>query len=348
MEELNKEREETKRGLGDRIDKYTPAPPDYREEPPYPESEEMGMPMPKGESVVNKVIPVGLAVLISIILVATFFSPVNKSVYQSDITRLETDLVAIREVDVAQNTKIDKVVTDAQAAVSSKSDEVDSKIVNAVANIDQKVASATSNLGDYATKSSMALTNEEISALKNKVSNLEGSASSSVMTDLQNKVNTAVTNIAVLTAENAALKIRIVTLEEEGVGISSAKKPVLDLSERSTPIWDGATYTWQVALTLDIDNNTKDDVIIYEDGIRIYIDPVTTGTISSVQLISTNKSLAWAPTQSTIPYFYNAKSIRIDQGDTETIRLVLSIGLTTGVGISSYEMETELSDWDYE
>ena len=347
MEELNKEREETKKGLGDRIDKYTPAPPDYREEPPYPESEEMGMPMPKGESVVNKVIPVGLAVLISIILVATFFSPVNKSVYQSDITRLETDLVAIREVDVAQNTKIDKVVTDAQAAVSSKSDEVDSKIVNAVANIDQKVASATSNLGDYATKSSMALTNEEISALKNKVSNLEGSASSSVMTDLQNKVNTAVTNIAVLTAENAALKIRIVTLEEEGVGISSAKKPVLDLSERSAPTGSGWS-PWAVGLNLEIENNTKGDIIIYEEGLRIYIDLTTPGTIDTVHLLTTNQNLAWASIQPTIPYFYNAKSIYIDQGDTETLRLVLTITLKLNDPITSYEMETELGDWDYE
>jgi len=159
--------------------KFTPAPPNYSEEPPYMESEEretgVGMSMPKGESLINKVIPIGLAVLVSIAVVGIFFSPVKKDIYQADITRLETDLVAMRKVDASQDARISKVVKDAQAAVTSKTEEVDDKVASALASIDQKVASidqkvanATSNfdLSNYATKSDLSGLNSEVDALE--------------------------------------------------------------------------------------------------------------------------------------------------------------------------------------
>ena len=325
---------------------YEPAPPNYEGEPPYQDDESRGRMPIKTESPWKGIIVQAIVALVVVFLMNSAIMPMaGKKAYIADITRLETDLVAIRAVDSAQNTKIDKVVSDAQATITKASDTVDKKISEANTSIDQKVAKVTSTLENYATKSSVSDMDSRITGLNNSLTAAVNDLNSKLSNINSSDINNMKADIAALKVEIANLKVEIANIDTT----SGSKKPTVDITERVAPTWTGDTtpaYTWQVGLTLDIDNNTSADIEIPEDGIRIYIDPVTSGTITGVQLITLNKSLAWVPIQTTIPYFYNARTIYVDKGDTETLRLTLTITLSTGVGISGYESEAEITDWN--
>jgi len=124
--------------------KFTPAPPDYSGEPPYIEPEEAGLPKARPEGMLNKLILPALAILVAVILVGVFFAPVNKKVYQADITRLESDLVAMRESNSSMTEQFGELNSKISAEYATKS-SIDA-LANLPATVDAKYAELNTNL----------------------------------------------------------------------------------------------------------------------------------------------------------------------------------------------------------
>ncbi len=193
--------------------RFRPAPPDYGEEPPYPESEERGIPTQRRESPYKSIIINAIVALVIVFAMNSFIMPtVGKNTYQVDITRLENDLVAIRNVDVDQNSKITKVVSDAQTIIVNKTNEIDNKINNTSQTLEQRIATAISSFANYATKDS--LTNYATSTTVNELSKkiIDQAVEIKSQADSNKELND---KIIALETKNTTLQSQIDTLKDD-------------------------------------------------------------------------------------------------------------------------------------
>lgn len=187
---------------------YSPAPPDLGEELLFREGEARNR-MPSESNSPWKGIVVNIIVaLVIVFLMNSFVMPtVGKKAYISDITRLENDLVAIRDVVASQNSRID-------AAVSNAKKAADTSIATATTDIDKKVASIDPSL--YATANNL---NDKVSKLETSIANTENRLISRMdqlnSKDLTN-IDTAIANVNTAIADlDAKLSKRIEEVETQ-------------------------------------------------------------------------------------------------------------------------------------
>jgi len=240
--------------------------------------------------------------------------------------------------------------------VASKAEEIDSKIASAVASIDQKVTNATSNLGDYATKSSLATTDSRLIATESGLAEL-----SSKITDLETLLASTKSELTAKIGEDNSedidelwdelddLTTQLEELEEEVAEIetsSSSSEPDIEIEDWGNTgfVLDG--YNLKNTYKLTIENNTNSDIAVTE--LWVLIQPETmTGSITGVQMISTRGSVIWAPVSSKTLQFYSIRDIEIDKNDYETLYLEATVlySLNDGV-VSGGTVDVELEDWE--
>lgn len=330
---------------------YSPAPPDLGEELLFREGEARNR-MPSESNSPWKGIVVNIIVaLVIVFLMNSFVMPtVGKKQYVGDITRLENDLVAIRQVDASQNTKIDKVASDAQAIVNGKMDAIDKKIADANNGIDQKVAAVTGSLDNYATKSSLSDTNNRIDNTNNSLTSLANDLNNKISNFSSADINNLKVDMATLKVEIAGLKADIADIDNS----NTSKEPDIELEPVGTGVFTENTptgytggYVYETTLKLRVENNSDDDINITELHIYIYPTIGSGGVISQVQLTDQMGKTFWTSVDGKTPIFYNYKDIEINDNDTDTYTLKLTIVITgQNNGISSYESDIELEDWE--
>ena len=288
--------------------KYTPAPPDYGEEPLYMESEEGRLPLGRSkESLTNKLVLIGIAVLVSILLVGIFMSPVNSKQHQADITRLENDLVAMRETDKGLDTK-------AQGAVSALNAQI------------TRIDSLQDAIGNTATKPELATLNNkvtELAALNNKLNDLATKVElATVQSGLTAEITALKSEIATIKADLKAIEEDIKDLESGQYGQQggySSEYFTLVNAPNSFYLVSGAQLG-QISITVrNRTSNSRYCVPI------ILLEPQQATTVTSFKVIINNKETA-ATDKSIAAYektsFYNPNWGILIPGNTETNILV--------------------------
>lgn len=325
--------------------RYTPAPPDYGEEPPYIEE---GIRNPAPQSGINQYKPLIITAIVAlavVFLMNSFIMPVvGKKAYIDDITRLENDLVSVRDNIKTQNNKIDNSIKDAQAAVETKKKEIDTQVKNATNTLEQKIATAMSNLGNYLTRNDLNTINNNINNLSNKVNNLDIPDTSG----MQAKIITLESEIDTLRTTIRDLEYEIDNIETS----SSSKKPDVDLVQYSTAFVKntsadalGFGFCYEADYTLTIDNDSSSDIRIDEENLFIGFNIAAGSTINKVQLVTINKNIPWGQYAGNTPEFYNTRDIEIDSDDRESYRLRLSVFLLTDTGAPTATYGVDLDDW---
>ena len=194
-----------------------------------------------------KSILVNIAVSLVVVMVMnSFVMPlVGKKTYQADITRLETDLVAIREVDSGLLTRVSTMETNGIA---------DAKVIN------EKQDANINNLLD------------KISTLESTI-NQQSETANSVQTELsglRSEIETLKSNIA---------NLNLAPLEERLTAIEA----IINGKEDSSVVLDGkltVDIKWDDDnIYLDADNRT---IILY--NVKMYITNGLSKTIDEVEL----------------------------------------------------------------
>jgi hypothetical protein len=328
-------------------ERYKPAPPDYGNEPPCEEGMEptgRGQhPPPKPDSPLKFLLISGIIALVIVFLMNSFIMPtVGKKAYIDDITRLENDLVAMRAVEKSLGDK----VTALETANKNNLNVINDALNKATNDINTKTTAFTNSLSNYATKDSLNkyATQDNINALQTSITNTKseleamiGKVSSDDIKKLQGQLDTLAKQLADLEEEVANIE----------VAEAGAKEPEVTLTQFSdfgTEVSHPSGYAYEATLKLTIENESDEDINITDLFISIY--PNTTGVITGVQLTDLTSKSYWASVDSTTPLFYNYRDIEIDNDDKETYTLRVTIVLATNVGISSYESEVELQDWE--
>lgn len=348
---MEKEEQENK-GLGDRVE-YRPAPPNHGTEPPYEESpygeSEGGSNWPtKPGSPWKGIIIQAIVALVIVFLMNSIIMPTaGKKQYIADITRLENDLMAMREVDKSLDSKVSSVTQSAQDAINAKLIEVDEKVNRVTGEIDNKVASATSSLGDYATKTSLSDTK---GTLENSITNIQNSLNS-VKSDLENRINNINNSDIVILKEDIVtltntvedIQEELEILQEEGI---VSKEPEVEIEDWGATGFSKDVWNWKNNYKLTIRNNSNKDITITE--LWVFIQPsVLTGSIAGVQLNTTKGSAIWGSISNISLQFYSYTDIEIEKNDTEVFYLEAVVlyslddgmvsGGTVGVGLEEWE-----------
>jgi len=315
---------------------YEPAPPDYGEEPPYMESEEKGLPPARGESIINKLIPIGVAVLISVLLVGFFFSPVKQSQYKADVTRLENDLVAMREVEKNLGNKI----TTLETANKENLNVINDAVSKATKDIETKATSVTQSLAGYVTKEELNNAKSDVVELKASFTSLQTSFNNITLpAETQAKLNTLASEIETLKTRLTQAENKLATQAAETVK-PTAKIRYIDYT-RSTDYTEATAYFDLTINNLSAAKELKSITISIESNSNNIYGIASTSIGSSFG--SRSSTLFWNFEN------YKLSNINIDAGKDKVIELSMNITFTQAQPGSFIDFEpvVNVTDWEY-
>lgn len=286
--------------------------------------------------------------LVVVMMMNSFFMPVvGKKVYQADITRLETDLVAMRATDTDLTNKIEtlennnKALEDkVTAQLSTTLKEIDNKIAALENNINQKLSGyITSETVDTKIQNSMVELRTEINSVATSLTALSGKIDSQIetkitaqLTDLTNRI------IKLETPQQPTSSGLTVKLTRTIDTLIPVDNPSTDLSANTSLL--------QASFKIVITNTST---INFEDVIlNIYLQTETIPNITKRTLTST-PSMSWY-TPGWFSYeaeYINSWGLSVDAGKSKTIYFTLTIQgndatpYTTGYG---YQVDAEVAN----
>ena len=315
-------------------EEYVPAPPNKEEEPPFVGDERM--PTSKFSiGSTNSLIITAIISLVVVFAMNAFIMPtIGKKAYMADITRLEADLVAIRAVDATQSNDVAVL----KSSSGDQTKKINDVVSSALASIDQKVANATGNLGNYATTTE----------LRNSIDNLRTTLDKTAAIESLTTANTALqTKITELTALVEKLEEQIANIDTETI-----TKPDLEFTQESVFVKNtsaealGFGYCYEATFKLVVENNSNKSISIGEEELVLGFNIGTTATINKVQLVSTSSTLPWGQYAANTGEFYNARVIKIDDDDKETIRMKLTVFMLSDPGVPTVIIAYDLGNYN--
>lgn len=286
----------------EREEGYVPAPPDYGTQPVFMEGEDL---LPRKESQTKPTIITAIVALVVVFIFTSFISPmVGKKAYEADITRLETDLVAVRATD---------------SGLSDRITAQESQIATSVA----KSEAATNSIAGYATATELASLN---TLLQNTISTATQTQATATSTkdELMGKINAQAALIQTLQDKVAALETETVT-PSSSTSLITAK--LIRQSESLTPVITGSANitSWTAAAKLVLTNPTASDI---EDVIvTIFVGSQNVPGMTAINLTS-SPALSW--TRSGWPYggdveFRNNWGLTVEANKSKTLYLTIII-----------------------
>jgi len=304
--------------------------------------------------------------LVVVMMMNSFFMPVvGKKTYQADITRLENDLVAMRETDVGLSDKIKTL----ESSLAGKTNEL-TEIANAIRTevndkikeIDNRIDSLNGILTNYATVGSVGQNTADIATLRSNLGIIEGKVNG---IDLST-INTNLTNILQTTIPG--IQQDIIDLEEAIEGLEqgdTAVAPTTGEVLAAVSNWTGnsalsftavpANSTQTQFLTFQVNNGTGQVINNLQLGIGLQLrrnnDVIATGlgTGVTVTLSSIGGITIWNPQNTGYNYllgFTNAVTTGVFSGigaisqnpGTATYQLAVTVTNLGGTDIEAFTM----------
>lgn len=195
--------------------------PDYGEQPVYQEEDEFGVPvqqqqnqsgrfnMPRGAGGYTQYV---IMIIIAIVItfgMTNFITPMaGKKSYQADITRLELDLVAMRETDTKLKNSIEEVSSEIgglkgeiSQAITEEMSNVKEGIREDLAQFGEEIVNMRNDINEYdneavaSVRQSITTLQDDIKSMNNDISNLN-SGIDAFKTDINAKIEDINTTIA--------------------------------------------------------------------------------------------------------------------------------------------------------
>ncbi len=322
-----------------------------------PEEEDYYIPRQRNKSGgmdgIKAILVNGIMALVLIFAMNSIIMPtVGKKVYQADITRLETDMVAMRNTEGELSKRIAVLETNQDVAIAditAKAKETETVLTGKVTELSNGV---NNRLNSFVTNDSL---NNQISSVKSNVSALDGRVSAAVSDEanLTKQVGELITKNTELEASNKTLSDRITVLEGKltsSTSTSGGEEVISGLTIKAEVKDEGTLQSNNSTLgeiKLTLSNNSGRDIedLIVSDF--VYFD---TPTIAN-QSISVSGYGTWTiRTRTTDEMEIRGRLAKLANGEIRKVYIYVTswgyiVGETTYLDTSSKDMT--VVSWDY-